>query len=64
MSSNYFYDASGLFHGSFDPLFPFSFIPPCLKSSPKQDRDNTYTTKIIDNQNDLNIVVSFKDDNS
>ena len=34
MSSNPFHDIYDIFHGSFDPLHPFSFIPPCLKSSP------------------------------
>ena len=62
MSSNPFHDISNTFHGSFDPLHPFSFIPPCLKSSPMQDQVTTYTAKIIDNQNDLNIVVPSKDD--
>ena len=64
MLSNYFHDVSSLFHGSFDPLRPSSFIPPCLKSSPKQDHATTYTAEIIDNQKDLNIVVSSKDDTS
>ena len=62
MSSNYFHDVSYPFHGSFDPLCPSSFIPPCLKSSPKQDQATTYTVVLIENKNDLNIVVLSKDD--
>ena len=48
MSSNYFHNISDPSHGSFDPLRPFSFIPPCLKSSPKQDQATTYTNELID----------------
>ena len=55
---------SDTFHGSFDPLRPFSFIPPCLKSSRKKDRATTYTTELIDNKNDLNIVAPSKYDTS
>ena len=43
MSSNPFHDVSDPFHGSFDPLHSTTFIPPCLKSSPKQDQATTYT---------------------
>ena len=64
MSSNLFHDICDTFHGSFDPLRPFSFIPPCLKSSPKQDQATTYTAKLIENKNDLNIVMPSKDDTS
>ena len=61
MLSSYFHDLFGPFHDSFDPLNPSSFIPPCLKSSPKQDQATTYNTKLIKNQNDLNIVATSKD---
>ena len=63
MSSNYFHDVSNSFHSLVDPLQPFSFIPPCLKSSPKQDQATTYTVEIIENQNDLNTVAPSKYDN-
>ena len=53
MSSNPFHDVSYLFHGSFDPLCPFSFIPPCAK----QDQATTYTI-------DLTTLVLSKDDTS
>ena len=62
MSYNYFHDVSDPFHGPFDPPSPSSFIPPCLKSSPKQDQATTYTTEIIDNKNDLSTLAPFKDD--
>ena len=64
MSSNPFHDISDTFHGSFDLLRPFSFIPPCLKSSLKKDQATTHTVELIDNTNDLNIVVTSKDDTS
>ena len=64
MSTNNFHDVSSPFHGSFDPLCPFSFIPPCLKSSPKKDQATIYTVELIHNKNDLNIVASSKDDTS
>ena len=49
MSSNYFHDASNLVYHLFDPPFPSSFIPPCLKTSHKQDQATTYTAELIDN---------------
>ena len=49
MSSNYFHDVSGPFHGLFYPFYPSSFIPPCLKSSPKKDQATTYIAKLIEN---------------
>ena len=64
MSSNYFQDVSDLFDGLFDLLCPSSCIPPCLKSFPKQDQATTYIDELIDNKNDLNIVVTSKDDTS
>ena len=64
MLSNYFQDVSNIFHSLFYPLCPSSFIPPCLKYSPKQDQATTYIVELIDNQNDLNIIVSSKDDTS
>lgn len=64
MSSNTFHDVSYLFHGSFDPTCPFSFIPPCLKSSPKKDQATTYTVELIDNQNNLTTLALSKDDTS
>ena len=64
VSSNSFHDISDKFHGSFDPLHPFSFIPPCLKSSLKHDQATTYTDELMDDQNDLNIVEPSKYDTS
>ena len=64
MLSNYFHNTSNPFRGLFDPPCPSSFIPPCLKSSLKQDQATTYTVELIDNQNDFNIVVPSKDDTS
>ena len=64
MSSNHFHDISDMFHGSFDPLRPSSFIPPCLKSSLKKDQATTYIVELIDKQNDLNTIVSSKEDTS
>jgi hypothetical protein len=62
MPSNPFHDIFDTFHGSFDPLRHSSFIPPCLKSSPKQDQAITYTAELIENKSDLNIVAPSKDD--
>ena len=64
MSSKIFYDVFDPIHGSFDPLCPSSFIPPCLKSFPKKDQATTCTNEIIDNKNDLNTIVPSKDDTS
>src|SRR5271156_2821175 len=64
MYSNPFYDVSYPWHGSFDPLRPFSFIPPCLKSSPKQDQVTTYIVELVDNQNNLTTLALSKDDTS
>ena len=64
MSSNPFHYVSNPFHSSFDPLCPFSSIPPCLKSSPKQDQATTCTLEFIDNKNNLTTFVPFKDDTS
>ena len=61
MSSNYFHDVSGPFHGSFDPLHPFSFIPPCLKSSPKKDQAITYIAEPIENQEKSSTLMLSKD---
>ena len=64
MSSNYFHNVSDLFHDSFHPSHPFLFIPPCLKSSPKQDKATTCTLKHIDNKNNLTTLTLSKDDTS
>ena len=64
MYSNPLYDESYPCHGSFDPLRPSLFIPPCLKSSPKQDQVTTYTVELIDNQNNLTTLELSKDDTS
>ena len=64
MSYNYFHDVSDPFHGPFYPSRPSSFIPPCLKSSHKQDQDTTYIDELIENKNNLNIVVPSKNDTS
>ena len=64
MSSNPFHDVSNLFHGSFDLLCPFSFIPPCIKSSLKKDKATTCTLELIDNKNNLTTLALFKDDTS
>ena len=53
MSSTYFHDASDPFHGLFDPPCLSSFIPPCLKSSPKQYQATTYIDELIDNKNEI-----------
>ena len=64
MSSTPFHDVSYLLHDSFDPTRPFSCIPPCLNSSPKQDQATTYTVELIDNQNNLTTLALSKDDTS
>ena len=60
MSFNLFHDIYDTFHGSFDPLHPFSFIPPGLKSSPKQDQATTCTLELIDNKNNLTSLALLK----
>ena len=62
MSSNYFHDVSDPFYGPFDPMCPSSFIPPCLKSSPKQDQDTTYTIELIENKYNFATLALSKDD--
>lgn len=64
MSSTPFHDVSYPPQGSFDHVPPFSCIPPCLKSSPKQDQATTYTVELIDNQNNLTMLALSKDDTS
>ena len=60
MSSNPFHDVSNSFHGSFDPLHPFSFISLYLTSNPKQDQATTCTLELIDNKNDLSTLALSK----